>query len=247
MLIIYGSSCFILNGGKYTVRSYVKFALMAHNLLNIFIPSSAINAGTLMSSPFPQLGFRGIRHFFNKCNQSMQTQNFKLSSMVSCRAIGSDINEDTDDMFDDLFEKHGKVVFRSKDQKTSGAEIDDDAESLTFAVAMAKVANEVKAADIKVLFVKPLVYWTRFFIIATAFSRPQIDAIRTKMADLAEEKFGKIPNGDLKPNSWTLLDFGDVVVHIFLPPQREFYNLEEFYGNAKSIELPFEDEKPFLR
>lgn len=45
------------------------------------------------------------------------------------------------------------------------------------AVAMAKVANEVKAGDIKVLFVKPLVYWTRFFIIATAFSRPQIDAI----------------------------------------------------------------------
>lgn len=42
---------------------------------------------------------------------------------------------------------------------------------------MARVASEVKAADIKVLFVKPLVYWTRFFIIATAFSRPQIDAI----------------------------------------------------------------------
>jgi len=43
---------------------------------------------------------------------------------------------------------------------------------------MAKVANEVKAADIKALFVKPLVYWTRFFIIATAFSLPQIDAVR---------------------------------------------------------------------
>jgi len=45
------------------------------------------------------------------------------------------------------------------------------------AVEMATVASEVKAGDIKVLFVKPLVYWTRFFIIATAFSRPQIDAI----------------------------------------------------------------------
>lgn len=45
------------------------------------------------------------------------------------------------------------------------------------AVEMARVASEVKAGDIKVLFVKPLVYWTRFFIIATAFSRPQIDAI----------------------------------------------------------------------
>lgn len=45
------------------------------------------------------------------------------------------------------------------------------------AVALAKVASDVKAGDIKVLFVKPLVYWTRFFIIATGFSRPQIDAI----------------------------------------------------------------------
>lgn len=45
------------------------------------------------------------------------------------------------------------------------------------AVELATVASEVKAGDIKVLFVKPLVYWTRFFIIATAFSRPQIDAI----------------------------------------------------------------------
>lgn len=43
---------------------------------------------------------------------------------------------------------------------------------------MAKVASDVKAADIKVLFVKPLVYWTRFFIIVTAFSNPQINAIR---------------------------------------------------------------------
>lgn len=67
------------------------------------------------------------------------------------------------------------------------------------------------------------------------------------MADLAEEKFGKVPNGDSKPNSWTLLDFGDVVVHIFLPEKRSFYNLEEFYGNAPPIKLSFEDEKPFQR
>ena len=40
------------------------------------------------------------------------------------------VNEDTDDMFDDLFKKHGKVVFKRSDQKSSGAEMDDDAESL---------------------------------------------------------------------------------------------------------------------
>lgn len=157
----------------------------------------------------------------------------------------SNMNEDTDDMFDDLFNKYGKVVFRRTDQKPPTAEVDDDAESLAFAVAMAKVASEVKAADIKVLFVKPLVYWTRFFIIATAFSRPQIDAIRSKITDMAEKKYGKVPSGDTKPNSWTLLDFGDVVVHIFLPQQRAFYNIEEFYANATPIELPFENQPPF--
>ncbi|XP_057485737.1 protein Iojap, chloroplastic-like [Actinidia eriantha] len=167
------------------------------------------------------------------------------SSTFPRMALRSNVSEDTDDMFDDLIKKYGKVVFKRKDQKSPGEEANDDAESLSFAVAVAKVANEVKAADIRVLFVKPLVYWTRFFIIATAFSRPQIDAIGSKIRDLAEKQYGKVASGDTKPNSWTLLDFGDVVVHIFLPEQRDFYNLEEFYGNATSIDLPFENQPPF--
>ncbi|KAM2948941.1 hypothetical protein FF1_035887 [Malus domestica] len=155
------------------------------------------------------------------------------------------VSEDTDDMFDDLFDKYGKVVYSSNDRKSPSTELDDDAESLSFAVAMANVANDVKAGDIKVLFVKPLVYWTRFFIIATAFSRPQSDAIASRIRDLAEEKYGRVSSGDSKPNSWTLLDFGDVVIHIFLPPQRAFYNLEEFYANATPVKLPFENQSPF--
>ncbi|XP_055823084.1 protein Iojap, chloroplastic [Solanum dulcamara] len=172
-------------------------------------------------------------------------QKFATSSSTdfSTMAIGSNVSEDTDDMFDDLLRKHGKVVYKRNDQKPASEEIDDDAESLSFAMAVAKVASDVKAGDIKVLFVKPLVYWTRFFIIATAFSRPQIDAIGTRVRDMAEEQYGRVASGDSKPNSWTLLDFGDVVVHIFLPPQREYYNLEEFYGNAASIELPFENQQ----
>ncbi|KAJ6834153.1 protein Iojap, chloroplastic [Iris pallida] len=213
----------------------------------------------------------------------------------------------TDEVFDELLNKYGKVIYRSGDQKSPTAEVDDDAESLSWldsnspvafsarifhvknclclrlafcvilaiwfcvlffgylavslvwgerfppfvpnsiydmhvAVALAKVASDVKAGDIRVLFVKPLVYWTRFFIIVTAFSRPQIDAIGSRMRDTAEEQFKRVASGDSKPNSWTLLDFGDVVVHIFLPQQRTFYNLEEFYGNATSIELPFDSQ-----
>uniref|UniRef100_A0A1D1YJS9 Protein Iojap, chloroplastic n=1 Tax=Anthurium amnicola TaxID=1678845 RepID=A0A1D1YJS9_9ARAE len=158
---------------------------------------------------------------------------------------GNNVNEDMDEIFDKLFDKYGKVIYKRGDQKPPSAEADDDAESLSFAVALAKVANDVKAADIRVLFVKPLVYWTRFFIIATAFSRPQIDAIGSRIRDMAEQQFQKVPRGDSKPNSWTLLDFGDVVVHIFLPQQRSFYNLEEFYGNATQVELPFDSQSPF--
>ncbi|KAL4280123.1 hypothetical protein GQ457_03G025040 [Hibiscus cannabinus] len=201
-------------------------------------------------------------HFRWLCLNDLHLQRFRTktlnfnprgSSLPSLYAYGkeaddsflSNVNEDTDEMFDDLMKKYGEVVFRKDDRKSPSAELDDDAESLSFAVEMAKVASDVKAGDIKVLFVKPLVYWTRFFIIATAFSRPQIDAIGSRIRDLAEKKYGKIPSGDTKPNSWTLLDFGDVVIHIFLPQQRAFYNLEEFYGNATLIELPSENRPPF--
>ena len=45
----------------------------------------------------------------------------------------------------------------------------------------------------------------------------------------------------------SLLIPGDVVIHIFLPQQRAFYNLEEFYANATQIELPFENQPPPFR
>ncbi|KAF7066266.1 hypothetical protein CFC21_072280 [Triticum aestivum] len=152
--------------------------------------------------------------------------------------------EGADELLEELLQKHGEVVYSSGGASSASlaSEADEDAECLSLAVSLAKVASEVKAADIRVLFVKPIVYWTEFFIILTAFSNAQIEAISSKMRDIGEQQFSRVASGDTKPNSWTLLDFGDVVVHIFLPPQREFYNLEEFYGNATPIELPFETQ-----
>ncbi|XP_078162989.1 lojap-related protein [Carex rostrata] len=151
---------------------------------------------------------------------------------------------DADKVLDELLNKYGKVVYTNYDSgkpksSSPSSSFDDDSESLSLAVALANSANEVKAEDIRVLYVKPLVYWTRYFIIATAFSNPQINAIASKMRDIAELDFNIVATGDTKPNAWTLLDFGDVVVHIFQPQQRTYYNLEEFYGNATPIELPF--------
>jgi len=142
---------------------------------------------------------------------------------------------------DALFEEFGEVVRSDKDSNNVTSEVDEDSDSLAFAVAMAEAANDVKGNEIQVMCVKPLIYWARFFVVVTAFSKPQIDAVGKRMKDIAEEKFNRSPKGDNKPNSWTLLDFGDVVVHIFLPKERAFYNLEEFYGNATLVSLPFEN------
>ncbi|KAK2971989.1 hypothetical protein RJ640_005009 [Escallonia rubra] len=185
----------------------------------------------------------GGRNCFQMANMDSKPGSGSLrgSSSLSPMAIGSNVGEDTDDMFDDLLEKYGKVVFKRNDQKSPIAEVDDDAESLSFAVEVAKTASDVKAGDIRVLFVKPLVYWTRFFIITTAFSRPQIDAIGIGVdMKINERRMYESNTSDvLKVVS------GDVVVHIFLPEQRAYYNLEEFYGNATLIELPFENQQPF--
>lgn len=46
------------------------------------------------------------------------------------------------------------------------------------------------------------------------------------MWEVAEEKFNPYPKSNVEPNALTSLDFGDMVVHMFLPKEREYYNLE---------------------
>ena len=47
--------------------------------------------------------------------------------------------------------------------------------------------------------------------------------------------------GETRQNAWTLLDFGDVVVHVFTPAAREYYDIEGRYPEAKRVPLPFLD------
>jgi hypothetical protein len=62
----------------------------------------------------------------------------------------------------------------------------DEPESHAFALALAGAANDTKAVDISVLDVANVVSWTRYFVIATCFSRPQVDACVSRMTDAAE-------------------------------------------------------------
>jgi len=221
------------------------YILSAHQNLRIpSIQNSSGTSGLLSGFSSRSKAFRGKQpHGIGVINHDI-FRTFRLPAPISAKiqAVPGPINNMNEEDLEKLLDEYGEVIYTNPHRSSPSAEANDDAESLSLAVALAKAANDVKAVDIQVLCVKPLVYWTRFFIIATAFSRPQIDAIGSKIRDIAEQQFKIAPRGDTKPNSWTLLDFGDVVVHIFLPPQRAYYNLEEFYGNATLVELPFETQ-----
>lgn len=98
--------------------------------------------------------------------------------------------------------------------------------------------QEKKGSDIIVLEVKGLTLITDYFVIATGNSRVQVQALARHVEDTLEEQ-------DIRPfriegfqeAQWILLDYGAIVVHLFLPEQREYYNLERLWGDAKVVDL----------
>ena len=129
----------------------------------------------------------------------------------------------------------------STTSETENENEEDDARSL--ALELARVAADTKASDVVVLHVAPLVYWTSYMVLCTVYSRPQLGAVLAKSEQAAAgDRFGRDLGGSRGAgrSPWEVLDFGDVVMHCFTPDQREFYDLEGFYGAAEEVELPSE-------
>ncbi|MDX2213042.1 MAG: ribosome silencing factor [Oculatellaceae cyanobacterium bins.114] len=108
--------------------------------------------------------------------------------------------------------------------------------SYELALAIAQAMDDRKGADIVLLDVSEVSYLADYFVIATGFSSVQVRAIARTVEDTIEEELHRLPvhvEGQTQGN-WVLLDYGDVIAHIFLPDEREFYNLEAFWGHAKS-------------
>ncbi len=111
-------------------------------------------------------------------------------------------------------------------------------ESGRLAWSIAEAADDRKAENIVLLKVNEVSYLADFFVVATGFSRTQVRAIADSIEDKLEEEFGRTPIRKEGRNDgvWILQDYGEVIVHVFLPQEREFYNLEAFWGHAETIE-----------
>ena len=115
-------------------------------------------------------------------------------------------------------------------------------------------ALEKKATDIKVLDLRKLADITDYFLICSAEVELQARAIADHIIESLRKKGIKAWHAEGYQNSkWILLDYVDVVVHIFLDETREFYGLERLWGDAKvkeikeKIKLPKENRSTALR
>ena len=113
----------------------------------------------------------------------------------------------------------------------------DWSEALAFTLAQA--AEDRKGGDILILKVTEVSYLADYFVLVTGFSRTQVRAILEAMVVAAATHCHRSPRGREGESeaTWVVLDYGDVIAHVLTPEQREFYNLEAFWGHAERVEF----------
>jgi ribosome-associated protein len=106
-----------------------------------------------------------------------------------------------------------------------------------FAIEAARLAANTRCHQVAVLDVCNLSPVTDFFVIATGTSPRQMRTVCDDIEEMAtQQKYGSISHAGYKGDSWLLLDFVDVIVHVFSEDARQFYDLDHLWGDAKQVE-----------
>ena len=97
--------------------------------------------------------------------------------------------------------------------------------------------NEKKAMDLAAIRVGDLTIVAEYFILATATSNTHVktlaDEVEVKLSEMGVEPH----HIEGRATGWILLDYGDIVVHVFSREAREFYNLDKMWGDGEVIDL----------
>ena len=105
------------------------------------------------------------------------------------------------------------------------------------AAICAQIASEGKAEDIVVLDVRTISSFTDYFVILSGRSTRHVQALAESMEhELRSKRISSSRAEGLAEGKWVLLDFDDVVVHIFYHEQRDFYDLEGLWHDAPRLE-----------
>ena len=108
-------------------------------------------------------------------------------------------------------------------------------DSAALAERIAAIAADRKAIDIRVIDLREIVSYTDYFVICSGNTERQTkairDAIHEELKHASDRLLPRRTEGDREAR-WILLDYLDVIVHIFTPDAREFYRLEQLWGEA---------------
>lgn len=99
------------------------------------------------------------------------------------------------------------------------------------------ILDDKKALDIKVLKISELTTLADYFVIASASSTTGVRSLSDYVEEGLKEELG-LPQKEGKDGyNWLLMDYGDVIVHIFYKETREFYDLEKLWIDAESVDI----------
>jgi ribosome-associated protein len=111
--------------------------------------------------------------------------------------------------------------------------------SLEQARRIAALAQEKLADDVVILDMRPVCTFTDYFVIASGRNARQTASIWDEVHGRMKHDHGLIPRAadGIREGTWILADYLDVVLHVFTPEAREFYKLEELWGDVPEVEL----------
>ncbi len=114
----------------------------------------------------------------------------------------------------------------------------DEAAAKEIALKAAKILDSKKARDVKIMRVNEQTIIADYFVIAGGTSRTQVNSL----ADEVEYKLGLEGINPSKvegrgQGTWVLLDYDSVLIHVFNPQSREFYNLEKLWAESTPVEF----------
>ena len=105
-----------------------------------------------------------------------------------------------------------------------------------------RAAESKKATDIRILDLTGITSFADFFVICTGNNQRQVQAISDEVGLQLKQQASELPLSVEGYNQaeWVLADYGDLLVHIFSPKAREYYDLERLWRSAKTVEIPAE-------
>ncbi len=103
---------------------------------------------------------------------------------------------------------------------------------------IARICYEKRIEDVRLLDLRTRCPYADFFVIGTGKSAPQIRGVlKDIQAEMAKQKYKLINEAGRGGDDWALIDYGDVVAHIFSSAARDYYQLEELWADAPDIDF----------